>query len=320
MKQWFWLTLAVWLVPAGIGMAAAGGNDAGMAAPYRMALGVGHLQAAGLGEASGMAVSRRQADLLWAVNDSGNPPVLFALSSRGAARGAVRVAGVENVDWEDLAAFRWQGQAYLLLADTGDNRARRREVALHVVAEPEPNAAGRFSGEVRPAWTLRFRYEDGPRDCEAVAVDERTGQVLLVSKRTKPPVLYRLPLRPAASDAVLIARRLTTVAGLPAPTAVDLEQPYGRYRSQPTALDIDPTALRAVLLTYKDAYLFSRCPQEPWAATFARPPRCIRLPEADFLPQREALCFASDGRSLLVTSEGENAPIFRLAPAALPKN
>jgi hypothetical protein len=206
------------------------------------------------------------------------------------------------------------------VADTGDNRARRREVALHVVAEPEPDADGLFRGEVWPAWTIRFCYEDGPRDCEAVAVDERAGQVLLVSKRTVPPVLYRLPLRPAATDGVLTARRLATVFGLPAPTAADLEQPYGRYRSRPTALDLAPNGLRAALLTYKDAYLFARRLGESWAAAFARQPQRIRLPDADSLPQREALCFGPDGQSLLVTSEGANAPLFLLAPAAVSKN
>lgn len=35
---------------------------------------------------------------------------------------------------------------------------------------------------------------DGPRDCEAVAVDAATGQVLLISKSAFPPELFSLPL------------------------------------------------------------------------------------------------------------------------------
>jgi hypothetical protein len=115
-KQWLWMAVCgvgmavcgVGMAVCGVGMAADGAPIAGAlsAASYRAALGVGRLKSAALGEDSGLAASRRQANLLWALNDSGNPPVLFALSARGAARGAVRVAGVENIDWEDLAAFR----------------------------------------------------------------------------------------------------------------------------------------------------------------------------------------------------------------------
>lgn len=281
---------------------------------YRSALGIGHLGAVGLTEASGLAASRQIPGVLWAVNDSGNAPVLFALGGRGEDRGTVHIAGVENIDWEDLAAFTWQGRSYLLVADVGDNRAQRSEVQLHVVPEPSPDADGRFSGTVKPAWSIRLCFEDGPRDCEGVAVDEQAGHIWLLSKRTDAPILYRLPLRPDQPGQLQTARRIAAIRNIPAPDSDDLSQVYGRFRSWPTAFDMQAGGRAAVILTYKDAYLYVRRGREPWTSTLARQPQILPLPAAELLPQREAICFAGDD-ALLVTSEGAGAALFRLSVA-----
>src|SRR3546814_8112412 len=49
---------------------------------------------------------------------------------------------------------------------------------------------------LEPAWSIAFRWPDGARDCEAVAVDAQRGEVLLISKKRTPPELFALPLRP----------------------------------------------------------------------------------------------------------------------------
>lgn len=317
LKRWPCLILVVCLVLCGCASAqdtipTTVAPEKRRPAAYESVLGIGHLEAAELTETSGLATSRRTEGVLWAVNDSGNAPVLFALGSRGEDRGAVRIAGVKNIDWEDLASFTWQGKPYLLVADVGDNRSVRPEVLLHVVPEPLPGKNGRFSGTVKPAWSILLRFEDGPRDCEGVAVDEQDGQIWLMSKRTDMPILYRVPLRPAQPEQVQTARRALEINNLSAPTSDDLAQVYGRFRSWPTAFDMQADGRAAVILTYKDAYLYVRRGSEPWTATLARPPQILRLPAAELLPQREAICFTEDN-ALLVTSEGPGAALFRLS-------
>ncbi|MDR2675845.1 MAG: hypothetical protein LBC18_13525 [Opitutaceae bacterium] len=151
-----------------------------------------------INEASGLAPSRRADSLLWTHNDSDGEPVLYAIATDGRFLGSVRVAGVRNIDWEDIASFELDGRAWLLIADTGDNGTVRRDCALHVIAEPDPAAlspARELTAAV--AWSIPVRYPDGPHDCESVAVDAREGRAWLLIKRENPNRLASLPLRPA---------------------------------------------------------------------------------------------------------------------------
>ncbi len=276
----------------------------------------GLIAAAELIETSGMACARREADLLWMANDGGHAPVLFAVQSDGKDLGHVAVRGAANKDWEDLAGFEWEGRAYILIADVGDNRSVRDAVQIYVVAEPERRPTGDFPAQVDVAWQFAFRYEDGPRDCEAVGVDIRSGTILLITKRTFPPQVYTLPLRPKAGTPVK-ARRTGTVPGIPPPTARDLASHprFGVFFSQPTALDIRHDGLLAVVLTYKDAYLFVRRAGENWRETLARRPLVVALPE---LSQKESACLTPDGRRLYVTTEKRPAPLLAVTLEHIP--
>ena len=264
-------------------------------------------------EASGMVASRRNRDALWVLNDGGNGPFLYALSNRGDHLGKFRLSSAKNMDWEDLAHFRHDGTDYLLIADVGDNRAQREYCTLYIVVEPSLRDSDRtVTRTLQIAWQRDFRYEDGPRDCEAVAVDNESRSVLLLSKRDTPPVLYRLPLFSPETGGNGIAKKVTVVSNIPQPTPADLQFRYGRYRSQPTAMDLSPTGRTMAVLTYKHAYVYTRSSGEDWKTAINRPPEIVKLPAAEKtkLRQREALCFGREGLTLFVTSEDQFAPIY----------
>jgi len=261
-------------------------------------------------EASGIAASPGRPELLWMLNDSGGAPELHLIEPTGAARGTLRVEGVRNVDWEDLASFRWRGRAWLLVGDIGDNAAIRKTVRLHLVAEPPLPETGRLMATVRPEWTLEFRYQDGPRDCEGLAVDVAQESILLLSKRDRPPRLYRLPLASPA-DGVAVATLLGEAVS-PAPPPGAWPHPFGH---QPTALDIAPDGRSAALATYLGAYRIDRAPHESWAEAFAREPRLLAR---HGLAQAEALAFRRDGRSVVLSSEGAHPPLVVLPAAPTP--
>ena len=85
-----------------------------------------------ISEASGLAASRVQDNLFWIINDSGHDSSLFAVNNQGKIKGSVEIEGIKNKDWEDLAAFEYKGKHYLLIADIGDNKGKRKHVTLYV--------------------------------------------------------------------------------------------------------------------------------------------------------------------------------------------
>jgi hypothetical protein len=263
-----------------------------------------------LDEISGLAPSRRESDQLWAHNDSGGEPVLYALGTDGSFRGAVRLQGVKSVDWEDLDSFEMDGQSWLLVADTGDNNLVRKNCAIHIIAEPDPSQLSpQKEISVPIAWTVPVRYPDAPRDCEAVAVDVQERKIYLLVKRRNPAELFTLPLRPPQGSTP-VAQQVATVTHLPQPTAEQslVPVPTGRYRAQPTAMDFSPDRKFAVVLTYGDVALFPRRVGETWAQTLARKP--ILLPPHE-LGQAEAATFGRDQRTIFVSGEQKQAPLLR---------
>lgn len=262
--------------------------------PFR----AGKLDAPPRNEASGLAASRRTPGLLWIHDDSGGQDALFGVDFKGALRGRLPIRGVKNEDWEDLAAAEFDGRSWLLIANTGDNLAQRRHVSLLLIPEP---ASGQFAA-IAPAATLRIKYEDGPRDCESVAIDATERAVYLLTKRDLPPRLYRVELPAPLGDAEILARFQGTMPHAPAPTVAQtrLKGHLGKHRTEPCAMDFAADGSAAVVLTYGDVLVFPRQHGESWAAALQRVP--IRLAEHG-LPQAEAVCFSPDGRHLFVASE-----------------
>lgn len=257
-------------------------------------------------ELSGLAASHRSGNLLWVHNDSGSPPVLYAITPDGKLAGRVRIKGARNFDWEDIASFELDGKAWLLVADTGDNTGRRKNCSFLVIEEPAPAALSPSAELTVPlAWKVPFVYPDGPHDCEAAAVDPRAEKIYFITKRTQPPCLFSVPLRPAAGSSPVMAERLAVLREIPQPTTFEklIPSPTGRHRAQVTGLDFAPDFSRAAVLTYGDVLLYSRRPGEDWALALSRPPQPFAV---HGLPQAEAICFSLEGKALYVT--GETAP------------
>ena len=265
---------------------------------YERAEIVAILERTTINESSGIAASRRHADLLWTHNDSGDSPRLFALDRRGRHVGTYPLRGALHVDWEDMASAVLDGVPTLIIADIGDNNSRRPVVRLYLATEPDPRAPAGSGEPFRVRRTIAFTYADGPRDCEAVAVDPTEPAVYLVSKhRAASCGVYRLPLTAPATQpaATPVAERIATLD-----------------RALVTAMDISPNGHRAIVGTYGDAFEYTRRADESWADAFARRPRRISLPRRR---QGESLGYGPDGITLYATSEKVPAPLIEVRPA-----
>ncbi len=268
-----------------------------------------------LGELSGLAPLRRTAERYWAINDGGNGNHLLLIDTRGRVQRKLTVDGVKNVDWEDLASFRWQGESWLLIADTGDNSGLRKYVSLWLLREPDPDGSGRSAG---PAQELRLRYPDEPHDVESMTVDAATGTVYLLSKRTVPPVLYSLPLDAAGSGHEVTATAVAKLDGIPQPTEREIARDgsLSRFRSQATALELDCSGRGLLVLTYDAVYRFRRDPGQDWSEALRgqKPARS----SITLLPQAEAMALDNECRNLLIGSEKAPAPLLRFRYRPLP--
>jgi hypothetical protein len=264
----------------------------------------GLLLAGELDEASGLAASQTHRNVLWLLEDGGNPAQLHAINKRGTRLASFNIEGVANTDWEDLAAFELDGKRYLLIADTGDNGGLRRTLLLHAIVEPKQLKDGET---LRPVWSIAFRWPDGARDCEAVTVDAARRQILLISKKRQPPELFVLPLRPH-TNAVQTARRVGKLAGVPQASAEEqrTDARGARIRRQVTAAALAPDGRTLAVLTYQNLLLYPRR-TETWAQALAHPPQVHGLP---WLHQPEALSWAANGRGLYATGEFSPAPLL----------
>jgi hypothetical protein len=253
-------------------------------------------------ELSGLAVSGADATVLWGHNDSGDGAVLYRMGLQGEDLGRIVVEGAHAGDWEDLAAFRHREGPALLVADTGDNFGMRTFSTLYAVLDP-----GRGDG-ARLLWRLDFRFADGERDCEGVAVDPLAREILLLSKRDDPPRLYRLPLPDAPPREQQVAELLGPIAPLPPrPLHRRLAR---RYAYAPTAFDISADGLTAVIASSVEARVYRRRPGESWLEVLRNPGQPVPLAGLESV---EAAALSADGRILYLGAEGRPGRWWRIA-------
>ena len=189
------------------------------ATPASIAKLTGTFRSPRLTETSGVVVSRAHPGILWTHNDSGDGPYLYATDLQGRDRGAIRVSGAKNIDWEDLALGpcpRGRGDC-LYIGDTGDNLERRKSVTIYAVPEPNPPLVAADTQRVTAAaFALKLRYPDGAHDVEGLYVSPRDTAAYLVSKGRSGKVrLYRIRQSAWQLDRVATAE---LVQSLPIPT------------------------------------------------------------------------------------------------------
>lgn len=240
-----------------------------------------------LAEASGAAVTESRPGSFWTLGDSGNPPELYLVDTTGTLFLTVPIAGVENVDWEEVALGPCPDGRCLYIADTGDNFERREGVTINRLREP--GVSGTLPDSVAPqrVESLHFRYPDGPHDVEAMAITP-TGAVLLVSKgRAGGITLYRLPPSAWGRSGVVAER----VSPLPIPAAIGM----GRLV---TGMALSRDGRRLMIRTYRDLYPFELS-QDGSFRPLGKPTACDILGQE---PQGEGIDWLND-RELLLTSE-----------------
>ncbi len=272
------------------------------------AITIGTVETEMLTEISGLAASRAQPGVLWAHNDSGDTARVFAMTDDGSHLGDYTLAGVQAIDWEDIALGPGpvEGQDYLYLGDIGDNAAERPEITVY--RAPEPDAGS--GGELADVEALVLRYPDKPHDAEVLLVDPLDGSIYIITKELTdgPSKVFRAP-GDAGQDTVL--EEVATVdfqalefAAEPPPDAPVLVLGVGWL---PTGGDVAPDRSAVAIRTYAGVWVWQiQGNGELWQAFAGGPCEAPSTIE----PQGEALAFDAGSAGFYTASEGINPPIY----------
>ena len=256
---------------------------------YASAEQIGQVRDTGLIEISGIAASRTHEGVVWAVNDSGDGPIIYAIEE-GETISKVTLNGVFPIDWEDLDIGPGpDGLDQLYVGDVGDNLGFRPWVSIFRLAEPDPTASPDIAAT---ADELELVYPDVDSiDAEAVAVDPVTGDIIVIPKSRSEVGVYR-----AASgdleDRVTMERIGTLDLG-----------------AEITSAAFSPSGDRLVLRGYKTIWAWSRSSLDLTDVVAATPCQTDSAVER----QGEAITVRSDN-GLVTISEGGRPPV-NLVPA-----
>jgi len=181
-----WLLLAMIVVGGSLGVVVL----ARQGAPLRDLRMTGRMTASALRESSAVTRGRGHPEILWTLNDSGNPAEIYAIDTTGAVRAVVTVEGVPNHDWEAMGTLSCGSNICLVIGDVGDNLRQRDHLSLYRIREPSLEATERLA--VRIEDSIAVWLPDGARNVEAIAVSS-TGIGLFTKEAFRRPRRYWVP-------------------------------------------------------------------------------------------------------------------------------
>jgi hypothetical protein len=238
---------------------------------------VGRLDHKLIPEGSGIIGSRTHPNVYWTHNDSGNAPVLFAVTQEGKLLGQYTV-NVRNNDWEAIST---DDEGHLYVGDIGNNERQRDRILVYRVDEPDPAAAP--SGQLRVGAMWRLQYPDQPFDAESLFVYQGKGYVISKLLTGRHAGLYSFDLADHGD-----AQTLRHVCDLP-------------IRSPVTDAAITPDGARLAVMTLTGPNVF-QIDGDVAAAEKLTPKHVTYFDPKD--PNMEGVCFAPQGL-LATTEEGQ---------------
>jgi hypothetical protein len=256
-------------------------------------------------ESSGLTASRTLPGAYWTHNDSGDGPFIYAFNTRGESLAVFRVTGANARDWEDIASGPGPqpNRPYLYIGDIGDNNAKRADIVIYRIPEPDLKTANKNSSKTRPIATenaeaIRLVYPDGKHDAEALLVDPSTGNLYLVTKVVfANPVVYE-------AAAPLSAARTITMKRLGEVRVPSL------FGGAITGGSVSPDGRRVALCDYFQGYELvlpasSGNFNDIWKQTMTGFDLGKRK-------QGESIAYRLDGNALLATSEGKDTDLLQV--------
>jgi hypothetical protein len=237
---------------------------------------VGRLDVRLVPEASGIVKSRRHSGIFWVHNDSGNPPLLFAIRADGKIVRQFRL-DVPNIDWEDIAI---DDQGHLYVGDIGNNLGALPVRAIYRIDEPDPALPAQRP--LAASAVSRYVLPRGNRfDAESLDYDQGNAIVIAKYLDGREAELFSVPFDPTSRlSQSAPPRSIGRLAGF-------IEPATG------SDLDGDRTHLAVCSSTVTRIYRRDDVQKPDWKLIGE-----VRYPAAPI----EGICW--DGRDLVLVAEG----------------
>ncbi|SHN22295.1 hypothetical protein SAMN04488057_111128 [Cyclobacterium lianum] len=234
-------------------------------------------------ETSGMVVSQKYPGHIFVHNDSDGAAEIYALDTLGNYLGSIRLDGVRNRDWEDLAIGPGPdaGESYLYIGDIGDNFSRYSELIIYRI--PEPEALDPEEKLLVVPEKIVLKYPDGSKDAETMFIDPLTGHLYVLTKRDASNTLYK-----AAAPDLVDGNKVTLERVMDMPITLSVGG------------DISADGRQILIKNYWVVYYWNREPGESLEETLKQQPKLLPYePE----PQGEAIAFTPSGQAYFTLSE-----------------
>ena len=260
---------------------------------------MGRLSSPLLKEVSGVAVSQIHNNILYVHNDSGDSSRFFAITPQGKLVTTyyfkAKYNGLAGVlDCEDIAvgAGPVKGQAYVYLADIGDNFAWRPSIQVYRFKEP----ALKQNADTLNADMLTLTYPDGRHDAETIMIDPLAKQLYIISKREDSVGIYSCTLNFKNNTNTILQKQ----------GKLHVENNHKKNWIVSGAISQDGS--QVLLKSLEHVYYWKRQGNEPIYTTLQRAPKM----QTAFIShgQEEGISFSPDGNGYYITAEGTGSSIY----------
>lgn len=230
------------------------------------------------------------ANLLWVLEDHGNPNAIYSINSNGKIENILTIANTDNIDWEDITKDK-EGNLYI--GDFGNNNNERKDLSIYKI---DKNALQ--SKSATPVYKISFTYPEQkdfpPKKSEMFYDVEgffefKDNFYLFTKNRSKgfdgTAFLYKIPNVPGVHQAVLMGEFETCTV----------------YNSCAiTSATISPNDEKVAILTHDKLFLFENFKND----NFLNGTKTVL--ELNHFSQKEAACFKDNDRLFLADERAKS--------------